>query len=87
MTWSRINGTHLVEVAVQPVVDDGVEVLQAAPVEGVEDVSARPRLLEAGVHLVAVLQLKQEVWHGGGNPFIFRQVAQFGVLVEDRETR
>lgn len=65
--------THLVEVAVQPVVNNRVKILQAAPVERVEDVSARPGLLEPGVHLVRVFQLKQEIWHGGGSFLVFRQ--------------
>lgn len=67
------NGTDLVEVAVQPVVNDGVEILQAAPVERVEDVSARPGLLEPGVHLVRVFQLKQEIWHGSRGFLVLRQ--------------
>lgn len=71
----------LVEVTVQPIVNDRVKVLQAAPVECIEDVPSRSRLLKPGVHLIAVLQLKQEVWHGRRNPFIFRQVTKFGILI------
>jgi hypothetical protein len=53
----------LVEVTVEAVMKDRVEVLQPAPVECIEEVSVRACLLEARVHLVAVLQLKQEVWN------------------------
>lgn len=67
-------------MAVQPIVNDGVKVLQAAPVECIEDVSFPPGLLKPGVHLIAVLQLKQEVGHGRGDPFIVCQVAETGVL-------
>lgn len=71
----------LVEVTLQPAVNDGVEVLQAAPVECIEDVSAFPRLLKPGVHLITVLQLEQEVGHRSRNPLIFRQVTKFGILI------
>lgn len=71
----------------QPIVNDRVKVLQAAPVECIEDVSACPRLLKPGVHLVTVLHLKQEVWHWRRNPLIFRQVTQFGILVKIEETQ
>lgn len=74
--------TDFVEMAVQPVVNDGVEVLQAAPVECIEDVSFSPGLLKPGVHLIAVLQLKQEVGHGRGDPLVLRQVTKIGVLTE-----
>lgn len=71
----------LVEVAVQPIVNDGVKVFQTAPVECIEDVSAFPRLLKPGVHLITVLQLKQEVRHRRRKPIVFRQVAKFGILI------
>ena len=80
--WSSDDCTNLVEVTVQPAVNDGVKVLQAAPVECIEDFSAFPRLLKPGVHLITVLQLKQEVGHRGRNPLIFRQVTKFGILEE-----
>lgn len=41
--------------------------------EGVEDVPAGPGLLEPGVHLIRVLQLKQEVRHGSRGFLVFRQ--------------
>lgn len=66
--------------------NDRVKVLQAAPVERIEDVSVRPRLLKPGIHLITVLQFKQEVWHRRRNPFIFRQVTKFGILAEIGET-
>lgn len=64
----------LVEVAVQPVVNNGVKILQAAPVKRIEDVSARPGLLEPGIHLIGVLQLKQEIWHRSRTLLRSRQV-------------
>lgn len=76
----RSPGTYFVEMAVQPVVYNGVKVLQAAPVECIEDVSLSSGLLKPGVHLIAVLQLKQEVGHRRGNPFILCQVTDAGVL-------
>lgn len=89
-TIRKLNGTtcglqkicdlYFVEMAVQPVVNDGVKVLQAAAVECIKDVSLSSGLLEPGVHLVAVLQLKQEVWHRRDNAFILRQVTETSVL-------
>lgn len=73
-------------MTVQPIVNDRVKVLQAAPVERIEDVSACPRLLKPGIHVITVLQLKQEVRHRRRNPFIFRQVTKICVLVEIKET-
>lgn len=67
-------------MAVQPVVNNGVKVLQAAPVECIEDVSLSSGLLKPGIHLIAVLQLKQEVRDRRGNPFILRKVTDAGVL-------
>lgn len=67
-------------MAVQPVVNNGVKVLQAAPVECIEDVSLSSGLLKPGIHLIAVLQLKQEVRHRRDNPFILRKVTDAGVL-------
>lgn len=78
--------TDLVEMTVETIVDDRVKVLKAAPVERVEDVSACPCLLKPGVHLITVLQLKQEVWYRRRYPFIFRQVTKIGVLVEIKQT-
>lgn len=57
----------------QPVVNNRVKILQAAPVERMEDVSARPGLLEPGVHLIRVFQLKQEIWHGSRGFLVSRQ--------------
>lgn len=64
---------NLVQVTVQPVVDDGVKILQAASVKCIENISACPGLLEPGVHLIRVFQLKQEIWHRGRNLLVFRQ--------------
>lgn len=64
---------HLVQVTVQPVVDDRVEILQAASVKRIENLSACPGLLEPGVHLIRVFQLKQEIWHRGRNLLVFSQ--------------
>lgn len=77
----RSPGAYFVEMAVQPVVNDGVKVLQAAPVECIEDVPFSPGLLKPGIHLIAVLQLKQKVGHGRGSPFILCQVTETGVLL------
>lgn len=66
----------------QPIVNDRVKVLQAAPVECIEDISAFPRLLKPGVHLIAVLQLKQEVRYRSSNLCVFRQFTKISVLVE-----
>lgn len=73
-------------MTVQAIVNDRVKVLQAAPVECIEDVSVCPRLLKPGVQLITIFQLKQEVWHGCRNPFIVRQVTKFGILVTIEET-
>lgn len=78
--------TNLVEVAVQPIVNDRVKVFQAAAVECIEDVSTFPRLLKPGVHLIAVLQLKQEVGHRRRKPIVVRQVTEFGILVKLKHT-
>lgn len=78
--------TNLVEMTVETIVDDRVKVLQAAPVKCIEDVSACPCLLKPGVHLITVLQLKQEVWCRRRCPIIFRQVTKIGVLVEIKQT-
>lgn len=83
--WSSDDSTNFVEMTVQPIVNDRVKVLQAAPVERIEDVSACPRLLKPGIHVITVLQLKQEVRHRRRNPFIFRQVTKICVLVEIKE--
>lgn len=64
-----------------------MKVLQAAPVESIENISSFPRPLKPRVHLIRVLQLKEEVWHGCRHPFIFCQAAEFGVLVKIGETR
>lgn len=64
---------NLVQVTVQPVVDDGVKILQAASVKCIENISACPGLLEPGVHLIRVFQLKQEIWHRGRNLLVFSQ--------------
>ena len=63
---------------------DRVEVLQPAPVECIEEVPARAGLLKAHVHLVTVLQLKQEVWNRRRDALVLSQVTQSGVLVERR---
>ena len=62
-----------------------MEVLQSAAMECVEEVASRPCLLKLSVHLVAVLQLKQEVWHRRGDPLTLSQVTQLGILLEGRE--
>lgn len=64
-----------------------MKVLQSAPVECIEDVSARSRPLEPRIHLVTVLQLKQEVWRRRRNTSVFHQVTKFGILVEIREAQ
>lgn len=53
--------------------------------ECIEDVTSSLRLLKPSVHLVTVLQLKEEVWHRCRNPFIFCQATEFGILVEIEE--
>lgn len=56
---------NLVQVTVQPVVNNRVKILQAASVKCIENISACPGLLEPGVYLIRVFQFKQEIWHGG----------------------
>lgn len=73
-------------MTVQPVVNNGVEILQAASVKCIEDVSARPGLLEPGVHLIRVFQLKQEIWHGGRNFLVFRQFKNICELESKKHT-
>ena len=62
--WCQQTWAHLVQVAVQAIVDDGMEVFQAAPVEGVDEVALSFGLIEPGVGWVGVLNFKQEVRHG-----------------------
>lgn len=48
----------------QAIVQYGVEILQPAAVQGINDVSLSARLLELGVQLLAVFYFKQEVRSG-----------------------
>lgn len=64
---------NLVQVTVQPVVNNRVKILQAASVKCIENISACPGLLEPGVHLIRVFQLKQEIWHRGRDLLTFSQ--------------
>lgn len=59
---------HPVQMAVQAVVQDGVEVLQAAPVEGIDEVPLSPGLGKLGIHLIAVHDLKEVVRHRNHSP-------------------
>lgn len=52
---------HLVQMAVQPIVDDGMEVFQAATMEGVDQVPFSFGLIKFGVGRVEVFNFKQEV--------------------------
>lgn len=70
----------------KPVVNDGVKVLQAASVKCIENISACPGLLEPGVHLVRVLQLKEEIWHGGRNLLVFSQFKKICELESKNHT-
>ena len=55
--------------------------------ECIEYVSSFSRSLKPGVHVIRVLQLKEEVGHGSRDPFIFRQVTKFGILVRIEQTQ
>lgn len=73
-------------MTVQPVVNNGVKVLQAASVKCMENLSACPGPLEPGVHLIGVLQLKQKVWHGGRNLLVFSQFEEISELESRKQT-
>lgn len=55
-------------MAVQAVVQDGMEVLQAAPMEGIDKVSLSLGLSKLGVHLITVHDLKEVVWSRNCSP-------------------
>lgn len=61
-----------------------MKVLQAAPVECIEDVPSFSRPLKPGVHGIGVLQLKEEVGRRSRDPLSFRQVTEFGILANKR---
>lgn len=69
-----------VQMALQPVVHDGMEVLQAAPVEGIDEVSPRLSILKFGIHFFAVGDFKQEVWHRDRRVGSSRQFLDFLIL-------
>lgn len=66
--WCQWQEPHPVQVAVQAVVQDGMEVLQAAPMEGVDKVPLSLGLSKLGVHLIAVHDLKEVVWSRNRSP-------------------
>lgn len=55
-------------MAVQAVVQDGMEVLQAAPMKGVDKVLLSLGLSKLGVHLITVHDLKEVVWSRNRSP-------------------
>lgn len=67
-------------MTVEPVVNNGVKILQAASVKCIENISACPGLLEPGVHLIRVFQLKQKIGHGGRNLLVFSHFKKVCVL-------
>lgn len=66
--WCQWQEPHPVQVAVQAVVQDGMEVLQAAPMEGVDKVPLSLGLSKLGVHLITVHDLKEVVWSRNCSP-------------------
>lgn len=55
-------------MAVQAVVQYGMEVLEAAPVEGIDEVPLSLGLGKLGIHLIAVHDLKEVVWSRNHSP-------------------
>lgn len=52
----------------QAVVQDGMEVLQAAPMEGVDEVPLSPGLSKLGIGLITIHDLKEVVGSGNRSP-------------------
>lgn len=48
-------------MAVQAVVQNGMEVLQAAAMEGIDEVLLTPGLSKLGIHLITICDLKEEI--------------------------
>lgn len=86
LSTKNVRCTDLVEVTVQPVVNNRVKILQAASMKRIEHISACPGLLEPGVHLIRVFQLKQEIWDGGRDVLIFRQFKKIRELESKKHT-
>lgn len=63
---------------------DGVEVLQSAAVECIDELASSPRSFELGVEQITVLQFKDEVWSRSRsrNALALSQLAESGKLME-----
>lgn len=61
-------------MAVQAIVKYGMEVLQAAPMEGIDEVPLPLGLSKLGIHLIAIHDLKEVVWSRNRSP---RQPCEF----------
>lgn len=48
-------------MAMQAIVQNGMEVLQATAMEGIDEVLLTPSLSKLGIHLITVCDLKEEV--------------------------
>lgn len=59
--WCQHQEPHPVQMAVQAVVQYGMEVLEAAPVEGIDEVPLSLGLSKLGIHLIAIHDLKEVV--------------------------
>lgn len=71
---------HPVQMAVQTIVKDGMEVLKAAPVEGVNEVPLSLGLGKLCVHLIAIHDLKEVVWSRNCSPRHPRELLDLLVL-------
>lgn len=72
-------------MAVQAVVQDGVEVLQATPMEGVDEVPLPLGLSKLGIHLIAVHDLKEVVGRRNCSPRHPREFLDLLVLKHRKE--
>lgn len=61
---------------------DGVEVLQSAAVERIDEIPSRPRPLELGVEHVTVLKFKNKIGGRGRCPLGLGQLTQSEKLME-----
>lgn len=66
--WCQYQEPHPVQMAMQAVVQYGMEVLEAAPVEGVDEVPLSLGLSKLGIHLIRIHDLKEVVGSRNSSP-------------------
>lgn len=72
-------------MAVQAVVQDGMEVLKAAPMEGIDEVPLSLGLSKLGVHLITIHDLKEVVRSRNCSPRHPRELLDLLVLKNRKE--